>query len=61
MKQNHTSKPIEEADIMMHTCNLRTKEAEAERSHGLGQPALKFGFGSKQQNKYDQEAKQRKK
>lgn len=40
MKQNHTSKTIEEADIMMHACNLGTKEAEAERSHGLGQLVL---------------------
>lgn len=40
MKQNHTSKTIEEADIMMHACNFGTKEAEVERSHGLGQLVL---------------------
>lgn len=40
MKQNHTSKTIEEADIMIHACNLGTKEAEAEKSHGLGQLVL---------------------
>lgn len=40
MKKNHTSKAIEETDIMMLVCSLSTKEDEAEKSHGLGQPGL---------------------
>lgn len=40
MKQNHISRTIEEADIMMHVCSLSTKEDEAEKSHDLGQPEL---------------------